>query len=517
MRIVRRFLALLAFVGCLWSPLMAARANRCEPDQIQFAVSGKFKSAVDVQQQSGTLYLDAKQTVKLLGGTPYWYPKSKQLIVRLKKLRARFEAGTKNYTLDDKKEKLSSKVIMAGGKVYLPLEFFTSDAVASAVGKQVVFNDNARSLDVDSRYNVGDADYFSYGSSTRILFELHDVKNYTAEERNPRILEITVPSAQARLEERTNVNDGLVNSITVTQDGDNVKITVVFGKDKRKWTVNREGDTLVVEVNPDADTPKSIEKNTVKLKTELKPVEVKKSGESLRIPDAVIPGSEGKKRIVIDAGHGGKDPGGSRRKGMMEKDLNLAFAKELEDILEEDGSFDVLMTRTSDYFIPLAVRSDIANSSQADIFISIHANAHRKRTENGYEIYFMADDASDPWAAEVAAAENAVTSMEDNPSITSADMLLHSLARNEYMNEAAHLAGMIAKNVQREVPIKNRGVKQAAFYVLRGTYAPAVLVETGFMTNKKDADYINSKKVRRQFAQGIYEGIIEYAKARGWQ
>ena len=74
---------------------------------------------------------------------------------------------------------------------------------------------------------------------------------------------------------------------------------------------------------------------------------------------------------------------------MMEKDLNLAFAKELEDILEEDGSFDVLMTRTSDYFIPLAVRSDIANSSQADIFISIHANAHRKRTENGYEIYFM--------------------------------------------------------------------------------------------------------------------------------
>jgi len=241
----------------------------------------------------------------------------------------------------------------------------------------------------------------------------------------------------------------------------------------------------------------------------------KQAESKLQLVDAVSIPKTGKVRVVIDAGHGGKDPGGSRRKGLPEKSLNLAMAKDLESFLKSDGRFDVLMTRTSDVFLSLDKRSQTANNWQADVFISLHANANRHKRENGYEVYFMSENATDPWAAETAEFENSVRGMEEPQPESTAGFLLHNLARNEYMNEAAHLAGMVAKGMDRKTPVKNDGVKQAAFYVLRGTYSPAILVEMGYMTNASDVKNLNNAKVRKQMAKGIYEGIVNYAKSRG--
>jgi N-acetylmuramoyl-L-alanine amidase len=194
------------------------------------------------------------------------------------------------------------------------------------------------------------------------------------------------------------------------------------------------------------------------------------------------------------------------------------MAKELYNILKDEDIFDVLMTRTSDVFIPLSDRSKIANDYKADIFISIHANASRDRREKGFEVYFMSENASDPGAAEVADYENSVVGLEDGSSADDASaMLLHSLARNEYVNEGSQLAGLISKELEKNTPFVNRGVKQAAFYVLRGTYTPGVLVELGFMTNTKDQKDMNDKKVRAKTANAIYKGIMKYAQMKKWK
>ena len=198
--------------------------------------------------------------------------------------------------------------------------------------------------------------------------------------------------------------------------------------------------------------------------------------------------------------------------------MNTFIQKRLYNILKDDNVFDVVLTRDSDVFIPLKERSEIANKYKADLFISLHANASRDRREKGFEVYFMSENASDPWAAEVADYENSVVGLEDGVESSDASaLLLHSLARNEYVNEGSQLAGLISKELEKSTPFVNRGVKQAAFYVLRGTYTPGVLVELGFMTNAKDQKNMNDKKVRTKAANAIYKGIMKYAQMKRWK
>ena len=166
---------------------------------------------------------------------------------------------------------------------------------------------------------------------------------------------------------------------------------------------------------------------------------------SVKIPDKMVVERSGRKTVVIDAGHGGKDPGGKKLFGLKEKEMNLAVAKELYELLKGEELFAVILTRASDTFVPLAERSVIANNAKADIFVSIHANASRDRKEKGFEIYFMSEKASDPGAAEVADYENSVVGLEDGGGQQdAAAMLLHSMARNEYVNEGSRLAGLVS-------------------------------------------------------------------------
>jgi len=221
---------------------------------------------------------------------------------------------------------------------------------------------------------------------------------------------------------------------------------------------------------------------------------------------------------VIDAGHGGKDAGGKKLFGLKEKEMNLLVAKELGELLKSGDMFDVLLTRSADEFVPLSERSNVANSYKADIFVSIHANASRDRKEKGFEVYFMSEKASDPGAAEVADYENSVLGLEGADGASdAAAMLLHSMARNEYVNEGSRLAGLVAAEMVKKTPFADRGVKQAAFYVLRGTYSPGILVELGFMTNSIDQKNLNDKKVRAKIANAIYRGILKYADMKQWK
>lgn len=230
-------------------------------------------------------------------------------------------------------------------------------------------------------------------------------------------------------------------------------------------------------------------------------------------------------RVLIDPGHGGKDSGAVRKGSSKEKDINLAVAKTLYDLLKKEKNFEVKITRDTDVFITLGDRATMGNEWKADAFVSIHSNAAKRPSANGFEVYFRSDKASDAEAAETAALENEAIQYEGKSggNISFADLLLKSLATNENINQSSKLAAQIRNSVNKKssaIGIKvyqNSAIKQANFYVLRGVHSAAVLVEMGYLSNANDKKKLNTKNIRSKIAEGVRDGIVSYAKAEGWK
>jgi N-acetylmuramoyl-L-alanine amidase len=213
--------------------------------------------------------------------------------------------------------------------------------------------------------------------------------------------------------------------------------------------------------------------------------------------------------IVVDAGHGGRDPGATGVGGLREKDVNLSIAKRLAKNLEHRG-FDVVMTRSDDRTVDLEERTAIAESSDGDVFISIHANASRRPKTRGFEIYTL-DSNHERHSLDVAARENRVPASK-------LDALQRALAHLQVDEVASHsetLAGFVHDNVIAGKRAKARslpdlGLKKGPFYVLFMSSMSSMLVETGFLTNKHDAELLRSAKYQREIAEAIAEGVDRY-------
>jgi len=219
----------------------------------------------------------------------------------------------------------------------------------------------------------------------------------------------------------------------------------------------------------------------------------------------------GVSRIVIDAGHGGHDPG-AHGNGINEAELTLDVAQRLQKLLDKAG-VEVVMTRDTDVFIPLEERTAIANREGADLFLSIHANASRNAVARGVETYFL-NFATNPEAEAVAARENATSGkpMHSLPDIVKA------IALNNKINESRDLAETVQKSMVRRLGQKNRslkdlGVKQAPFVVLIGAAMPSVLAEISFVTNKSDGAMLKTPAYRQQIAQALMDAVIGYQQS----
>jgi N-acetylmuramoyl-L-alanine amidase len=218
------------------------------------------------------------------------------------------------------------------------------------------------------------------------------------------------------------------------------------------------------------------------------------------------------RRIVIDPGHGGKDPGAVGPHGVEEKTMNLQIAQKLADVLRDQYQYEVLLTRTDDTFIPLERRAALANSQNADLFISIHCNASLSSKLKGFEVYFLSERASDPHADAVARFENAPLALEGKSAPTPGQVaaVLRSLVKTANINEASALGSLIDRHVSGQLSEPSLGVKQAAFYVLRGAEMPAVLIETAFLTNAQEEKLLQDESFREKFVNGIAEGVAAY-------
>ncbi|CCQ91986.1 putative N-acetylmuramoyl-L-alanine amidase [Nitrospina gracilis 3/211] len=220
--------------------------------------------------------------------------------------------------------------------------------------------------------------------------------------------------------------------------------------------------------------------------------------------------------VVVDAGHGGKDHGAIGHHGLKEKEVNLNISKEVAAILTKRYKFRVVLTRDDDRFIELADRGKIANQKNADLFVSIHANAAPHKAAQGIETYYLGSGSTEQ-ARETAARENGnlIYSVADDE----VQQILASLISTTKINDSSRLASKVQKilhgnMVKRYRDVHDLGVKEGPFFVLHDTNMPSILVEVGFVTNQREEKRLGSKAYQKALAEAIAHGIYEFLKEK---
>lgn len=516
----RAFFALLA---ALFLPACLAHAQ----GKTDIYILGKDKGSVSSMQAGGVTLVDVRATAKKLGGSVELYAAAKQIKVAFPGMYAILSAPLREVIINAQTVSLPAEVVATGSKIYAPVQFFMLPQVQKALDRQISFEKGA--LVVEKNFTLAFVDKEQQKSYDRLrLFQKGNL-SFTSEQKNKHTVEANFPGAVLKRNVSLRLKDDFVRSFSLTQRGKDVLLKVILGKNAKNWRLTQEKGELVfvagsalpapvsaVEEAPaeelDLDMSPSVfaeEDDTPVMRPAPQPV--LKSGAPVIVEKRKI-------RIVIDPGHGGKDPGATRRGSSQEKTLNLTVSKHLYNYLKKQG-FDVKLTRDNDTFVTLAGRSKMANEYKADLFVSVHTNAAKRAAANGFEVYFRSDKATDKEAAEVAAFENEALQYEE-AHYSFVDMLLESMAKNEFMNESSKLAGHIRNYVYKEPGIgiavrQNNAIRQANFYVLRGVKAPAVLVEMGYISSAKDRARLNNKAAQKRMGEGIGKGIVSYLKAEG--
>jgi N-acetylmuramoyl-L-alanine amidase len=220
----------------------------------------------------------------------------------------------------------------------------------------------------------------------------------------------------------------------------------------------------------------------------------------------------GVSRIVIDAGHGGHDPGASAF-GISESELVLDVTLRLEALLLQQPGTEVVLTRRTNDFLPLEERTEIANRESADLFLSVHANASANATASGVETYFL-NFALNPQAEAVAARENAAS----GKTMSSLPSIIKAITLNSKLNESRDFAASVQRSMVRGMRPANKtlrdlGVKQAPFMVLIGASMPSVLAEISFVTNQQEARLLKDPAFRQRIAESLLAGILRYQQS----
>ncbi|TCK61718.1 N-acetylmuramoyl-L-alanine amidase [Seleniivibrio woodruffii] len=417
--------------------------------------------------------------------------------------------------------------IKAETVAYQPKEEDTADKAQSA-NRQTSFGDiNSNVKATDGKAAVKRIRYFTTPDYTRVVMDLtgkvefdkHWLKADPSIQKPPRLfIDLNNVVISPDIPQDIEIKDGLLRSLRwaynrpgvarVVLDSDNVQDFTVFAMP--------DPDRLVIDVSNAVGSPKppvhqADSRPSTPAKNEVassSPVPaIKGTGSAATL--ASVFGLK-IRSIVIDPGHGGKDPGASYY-GVKEKDVVLDIGKELYAQLKEAyPNIDVYMTRNTDVFIPLEERTAFANRKKADLFVSIHINAAPNKSARGVETYVL-NVTNDKRALAVAALENQTT----QKSMSDLQGILKDLMMNSKLEESLQLASYVQKNLHANLYTDSRynlGVKQAPFYVLVGAMMPSILVEAGFVSNQDEADNLTKESYRKEIAKGVFQGITSYIK-----
>jgi len=379
----------------------------------------------------------------------------------------------------------------------------------------------------DPRAEISSLRYHQHPDFIRIVLEIEKIREfYSAELRNPERFYLDV--FQAKLNPSLHgksfgLNSPCVKAFRIAQKSPTtVRLTLDLypdSKDREEIFYLKNPSRLVIDVYP-----KKTIRDSSRTSASSKPDD-KKSLPGENPPQPPSPSSSGYslvrqlglgvKRIVLDPGHGGTDPGCLSRTGLKEKDVVLDISRKLKNILETQGRFEVFLTREGDLGLPLEKRTTFANEKGADLFISIHLNSSPRKKRSGVETFYL-NFSPDPAVNELAAKENASSSKN----IREMKSIVEKIIKNSKYEESRELAEKIHNNLLGHLK-KNfgsrddLGVKGGPFWVLIGSEMPAILVEVSHLSNEKEEKALKTDIYREAVATGLFRGIMDYVKSLG--
>lgn len=314
-------------------------------------------------------------------------------------------------------------------------------------------------------------------------------------------LYLRIPEASVNTEKfNTTIVNGLIESISAIQNGNNSDLKISLKEKIQSHEIVREKRTndILLLLHVSTEVMK-------KIKEEKKANKISKNKNNLL------------DIIVIDAGHGGRDPGAIGFRGTKEKDVNLGIALKLGKLIEKNHKdIKVIYTRDDDRFVELYRRGQIANENNGKLFISIHCNSTEERpgTRKGSEVYLLRPGRTED-AIRIAEKENSVIKLEENYQerykfLSDENYILTAMASTANVKHSEKFAELISNKFEKHLPLKNNGVKQAGFYVLVGASMPSVLIETGYINHPEDELFLRSETGQQKIAEALYKAIVEY-------
>jgi N-acetylmuramoyl-L-alanine amidase len=484
----------LTTVFLLWAlmGILVGSAEAARPESVEVKDRAGNRGVLPITvTDDGGAYIAPDRLAAVLKGA--WLVKGDRGTLTVGKRTAEFVRGQSRATVQGQAVALDSAARVVGRGWLVSRDFLGKGLPRLAPGVSVIAVTEPRKpvmKTVQGSVPLEELRYRSYPSFTRVVIETGGRLAYAVVtgEDEVRVRLPGLSLSGARVEE---IGDGLVQEVRLEPVGDTAVLRVVLEgtAGEVKHTVLQDPYRLVLDI-----------------------YRPKESGGE--------PGRGGPMQplrlIVLDAGHGGHDSGAVGPSGVLEKDVVLDVTRRVARMVEPGLGVKVVQSRDSDVFVPLRERTNFANKQRADLFVSIHANAHPQAVSEGVETYFLSSEASDNTARQVAAIENGVVQLEGaGGSRQRGDVLksiLWDLAQSEFQEESSFMAETVQDSMSKSLSLVNRGVKQAGFYVLGGAAMPAVLIEIGFLTNRKEEKKLATPEHREALARAIYAGLAEYKR-----
>ena len=466
---------------------------------VKVSLSGTTEN-IHAFQEKNITYFSFSELADIIGGSMDWQIIGQEVSFQEDTNKFIFLIDSPYFNRNDSIFNMTYPAKYKNGQIFLPAETFIH--FMDQVFYQKISWDKASStIRFDSEYfNVTDMAVSTKANGLLIEIYLTSALAYDVYITEGNWINITIrggmlniPQIQSRLDRRY-----MYNLKTYQQEG-TAQISIRLKRKIKEWHHKLQNDPPRIQISI-ADTN----------------FEMEPQDSSPHIgPDKKID------VIVIDPGHGGVDYGAIGLRGTREKDVALRIAKDLAKLIRKDKQFKVIMTRDRDKTVSLQQRADIANNASCDLFISIHANSSLKKYVRGWNVFFLAPAKNDS-ARAVAQFENSAflrNQARDNNYSSDPDnienknpilSILNEMIMTEFQAESQDLAMMIDREFRRKLNITARGVDQAGFFVLNKVYAPSVLIETGFISNKNEEKLLSGKKYQKKVADAIYIAIKKF-------
>ena len=461
-----------------------------------FNRSAGTESEVKTLSNAGPIYISAKDLAGSFTSKIYENTERKKLVIYISGVKVKISGNSSYIIIDDDAYQMPQVTIVAENDLYIPAEYFL-DILKATILPGINFDSKKELLEIDViRFNITDIKIDVKSNGT--IIHLNTKKPFSERNISSFINKhgwyyLTIAGA---IIDTTNINAGLtrgvVRQIESDQIGNTAQVAFKLGSKviSHEWYQSLDPNEIVITLRtPLGQIDRHIEdvKDRWRLDT-----------------------------VVLDAGHGGKDPGSQGKYGTKEKDVVLDITKRIGRLLEKAG-IKVIYTRDEDVFIPLIERTKIANDANGKLFVSVHANSNKNRKIQGFETYLLRPGKSED-AIEVASRENAVIKLEEKTrqyeKLTGENLIMATMAQSMFMKESEDLASIIQMELDKRLNTPNRGVKQAGFYVLIGASMPNVLVEVGYISNPSEEKKLKQTSHKQQVAEAIFQGIKHFKHTR---